>query len=101
MGKVRIYDLAKELKLESRKVLEDARRLGVDASVPSNTLDDAVADKIREMYYPKKEPVTTQRSARLVKATKSVETATTPTSTTAPDTPATPTVQTSSAPVSQ
>jgi hypothetical protein len=30
MGKVRIYELARELKLESRKVLEDARRLGVD-----------------------------------------------------------------------
>lgn len=70
MSKVRIYELARELKLESRKVLEDARRLGVDASVPSNTLDDAVADKIREMYYPKKEPVSTQRSARLVKAAK-------------------------------
>ncbi len=74
MSKVRIYELARELKLESRKVLEDARRLGVDASVPSNTLEDAVADKIREMYYPKKEPVTTQRSARLVKAQKPAET---------------------------
>jgi translation initiation factor IF-2 len=67
MGKVRVYDLAKELKLENRKVIEDARRLGVDVSVPSNTLDDAIADKIREMYFPKKEPVTTHRSARLIK----------------------------------
>jgi translation initiation factor IF-2 len=67
MGKVRIYDLAKELKLESKKVLEDARRLGVDASVPSNTLDDAIAAKIREMYYPKKEPVAAKPTARLIK----------------------------------
>ena len=67
MGKVRIYDLAKELKLESKKVLEDARRLGVDASVPSNTLPDAVAAKIREMYYPKKEPVAAKPTARLIK----------------------------------
>ncbi len=67
MGKVRVYDLAKELKLENRKVIEDARRLGVDISVPSNTLEDAIADKIREMYFPKKEPVTTHRSARLIK----------------------------------
>lgn len=105
MSKVRIYELARELKLESRKVLEDARRLGVDASVPSNTLDDAVADKIREMYYPKKEPVTTQRSARLVKAAKPApsETTTAPATTTAPTTAPTapPTVQTPAASASQ
>ncbi|MFN8002326.1 MAG: translation initiation factor IF-2 N-terminal domain-containing protein [Acidobacteriota bacterium] len=67
MGKVRIYDLAKELKLESKKVLEDARRLGVDVSVPSNTLDDNIAAKIREMYYPKKDSVAVTRTARLIK----------------------------------
>src|SRR5262245_5387793 len=70
MGKVRIYELARELKLESRKVLEDARRLGVDVSVPSNSLDDPVADKIRELYYPKKEQTTGHRTARLVKTVK-------------------------------
>ncbi|MBI3422341.1 MAG: translation initiation factor IF-2 [Acidobacteria bacterium] len=66
-NKVRVYDLAKELKLENRKVIEDARRLGVDVSVPSNTLPDAVADKIREMYFPKKEQAATPRTARLIK----------------------------------
>jgi translation initiation factor IF-2 len=70
MGKVRIYELARELKLESRKVLEDARRLGVDVSVPSNSLDDPVADKIRELYYPKKEQSTGHRTARLVKTVR-------------------------------
>ena len=49
MSKVRIYDLAKELKLESKKILEDARRMGVDVSVPSNTLEDNIAAKIREV----------------------------------------------------
>ncbi len=72
MGKVRIYELAKELKLENRKVLEDARRMGVDVSVPSNTLPDAIADKIRETYYPKKESPTIHRTARLVKTPKQV-----------------------------
>jgi translation initiation factor IF-2 len=74
MGKVRIYELAKELKLENRKVLEDARRLGVDVSVPSNTLPDAIADKIRETYYPKKESPTIHRTARLVKHHKQAQT---------------------------
>ena len=101
MSKVRIYELARELKLESRKVLEDARRLGVEASVPSNTLEDAVADKIREMYYPKKEPVTTQRSARLVKAAKTAhETTPEPTESTTSAAPVTTTVPTPPAPVS-
>jgi translation initiation factor IF-2 len=67
MSKVRIYDLAKELKLESKKVLEDARRMGVDVSVPSNTLDDNIAAKIREMYYPKKEQTAAPQKARLIK----------------------------------
>ncbi len=66
-NKVRVYDLAKELKLENRKVIEDARRLGVDVSVPSNTLPDAVADKIRETYFPKKEQAAAPRTARLIK----------------------------------
>ncbi|MEK7829635.1 MAG: translation initiation factor IF-2 N-terminal domain-containing protein, partial [Acidobacteriota bacterium] len=68
MSKVRIYDLAKELKLESKKVLEDARRMGVDVSVPSNTLEDPIAARIREMYYPKKkEVVAAKPTARLIK----------------------------------
>src|SRR5262245_53982112 len=67
MSKVRIYDLAKELKLESKKILEDARRMGVDVSVPSNTLDDNIAAKIHEMNYPKKEQAPTIHKARLIK----------------------------------
>src|SRR5262245_643775 len=67
MSKVRIYDLAKELKLESKKILEDARRMGVDVSVPSNTLPDNIAAKIREMYYPKKEQAPAIHKARLIK----------------------------------
>ena len=56
-GKVRIYELARELKLESRKIIDDARRMGVDVSVPSNTLDDPIANKIREMYFPAKKEI--------------------------------------------
>jgi MoxR-like ATPase len=67
MSKVRIYDLAKELKLESKKVLEDARRMGVDVSVPSHTLDDNIAAKIREMYYPEKKQPAPLPKARLIK----------------------------------
>src|SRR5262249_57119755 len=44
--------------------------MGVDVSVASNTLDDAIAAKIREMYYPKKkEAAAPTRTARLIKHT--------------------------------
>ena len=68
MSKVRIYELAKELRLESRKVLEDARRFGAKVSAPSSSVDAAIAEKIRELYYPKKQAA--QRAPRLVKAHK-------------------------------
>ena len=66
MSKVRIYDLAKELKQESKRLLEEVRREGVDVSVPSNTISKELAEKIRNRYFPKKE-VVTQRTVRVVK----------------------------------
>src|SRR5262245_57624423 len=53
-NKIRIYDLAKELKLDNKKVIEDARREGIDVSVPSNTVPTEVAERIRAKYFPKK-----------------------------------------------
>ncbi|MEK6324119.1 MAG: translation initiation factor IF-2 [Acidobacteriota bacterium] len=69
--KIRIYDLAKELKLDNKKVMEDARREGIDVSVPSNTVPHEVADRIRLKYFPKK--VAQQVGPRLVKHVKHVE----------------------------
>src|SRR5215510_11378312 len=51
--KIRIYDLAKELKLDNKKVLEDARREGIDVSVPSNTVPHEVAERIRQKFFQK------------------------------------------------
>jgi len=72
MGKLRIYKLAKELRRESRKIIEEARRLGVNVKVPSNQIDDAIADKIRSKYKPISSGSKTESQAigrvRLVKA---------------------------------
>ncbi|MGH9940909.1 MAG: translation initiation factor IF-2 N-terminal domain-containing protein, partial [Pyrinomonadaceae bacterium] len=65
-SKIRIYDLAKELKLESKRLIEEVRREGVDVSVPSNTISKELAEKIRNKYFPKKEP-TAPRAVRVVK----------------------------------
>ena len=71
-SKIRIYDLAKELKMESKRLIEEVRREGVDVSVPSNTISKELAEKIRNKYFPKKEP-TVQRSIRVVKKAKHAE----------------------------
>src|ERR1044071_178823 len=69
--KIRIYDLAKELKLDNKKVMEDARREGIDVSVPSNTVPHEVAERIRLKYFPKK--IVPQVGPRLVKHVKQAE----------------------------
>ncbi|HEY7545208.1 MAG TPA: translation initiation factor IF-2 [Blastocatellia bacterium] len=72
--KIRIYDLAKELKLDNKKVLEDARREGVDVSVPSNTVPFEVAERIRTKYFPKKaKPSVGPRLVKVVKHEAEVE----------------------------
>ena len=53
-SKVRIYDLAKELKLDTKRLIEEVRREGVDVSVPSNSVSKELAEKIRNKYFPKK-----------------------------------------------
>src|SRR3954452_16724976 len=65
-SKVRLYDLAKELKQDTKRLIEDVRREGVDVSVPSNSVSKELADKIRNKYFPKKETVA-PRAVRVVK----------------------------------
>ncbi|MBV9924185.1 MAG: translation initiation factor IF-2 [Acidobacteria bacterium] len=71
-SKIRIYDLAKELKMESKRLIEEVRREGVDVSVPSNTISKELAEKIRNKYFPKKEPAV-HRAIRVVKKAKHAE----------------------------
>jgi len=65
-SKVRIYDLAKELKLDTKRRIEEVRREGVDVSVPSNSVSKELAEKIRNKYFPKKE-TTVKRAVKVVK----------------------------------
>jgi translation initiation factor IF-2 len=65
-SKIRIYDLAKELKLESKRLIEEIRREGVDVSVPSNTVSKELAEKIRNRYFPKTAPPK-ERAIRVIK----------------------------------
>ncbi len=65
-SKIRIYDLAKELKLDTKRLIEEVRREGVDVSVPSNSVSKELAEKIRNKYFPKKE-VAVKRTVKVVK----------------------------------
>jgi hypothetical protein len=65
-SKIRIYDLAKELKLDTKRLIEEVRREGVDVNVPSNSVSKELAEKIRNKYFPKKE-TTVKRGVRVVK----------------------------------
>ena len=51
--KVRIYDLAREVKQDTKRILEELKREGADVSVPSNSVAKELADKIRNKYFPK------------------------------------------------
>src|SRR2546423_15697037 len=65
-SKVRIYDLAKELKIDTKRLIEEVRREGVDVSVPSNSVSKELAEKIREKYFPKQAAVA-KRAIKVVK----------------------------------
>src|SRR5258707_843640 len=65
-SKVRIYDLAKDLKIDTKRLIEEVRREGVDVSVPSNSISKELAEKIRDKYFPKKDAAV-KRTVRIVK----------------------------------
>src|SRR5688572_6439918 len=72
--KIRIYDLARELKQDAKRVMEDLRREGADVSVPSNSVSFELAEKVRLKYFPKTE-VAPKRGIKVIKATKKSESA--------------------------
>ncbi|HKC64552.1 MAG TPA: translation initiation factor IF-2 N-terminal domain-containing protein, partial [Pyrinomonadaceae bacterium] len=71
-SKVRLYDLAKELKQDTKRIIEEVRREGVDVSVPSNSISKELADKIRNRYFPKKEQTAPRKVVVVKKARPAV-----------------------------
>ena len=65
MGKIKLYDIAKELNLTSKEVLELAKKLNIDAKSHLSSVDEADAVKIRESVKsskPKKEDKKPEKS---------------------------------------
>ena len=67
--KIRIYDLAREIKQDAKRVMEDLRREGADVNVPSNSVSAELAEKVRLKYFPKTE-VAPKRGIKIIKAAK-------------------------------
>lgn len=67
--KIRVYDLAKEVKQDTKRIMEELRREGADISVPSNSVSAELAEKIRQKYVTKTE-VAPKRTIKVIKATK-------------------------------
>src|SRR5262249_7275269 len=65
-SKVRLYDLAKDIKIDTKRLIEEVRREGVDVSGPSNSISKELAEKIRDKYFPKKDTAV-KRAVRIVK----------------------------------
>ena len=71
---VRIYDLAKELKQDTKRVMEELRRAGADVSVASNSVPIEFADKLRNKYIAKAEAPAKPRAIKVIKAARKEET---------------------------
>ncbi len=64
---IRIYDLAREVKQDTKRVMEDLRREGADVSVASNSVPFEIAEKVRNKYFPKPEAAP-KRAIKVIKA---------------------------------
>lgn len=70
---IRIYDLAREVKQDTKRVMEDLRREGADVSVASNSVPYELAEKVRNKYFPKTEAAPKRAIKVIKKADKPVE----------------------------
>ncbi len=71
--KIRVYDLAREVKQDTKRVMEDLRREGADISVPSNSVSAELADKVRQKYFPKAETAPQRKIKVIKKAAKATK----------------------------
>ncbi|HKM43799.1 MAG TPA: translation initiation factor IF-2 [Limnochordia bacterium] len=55
MKKIRIYELAKELELESKVIVDFLHDLGAEVSNHMSTIEPGIADMLREHYAPEEE----------------------------------------------
>lgn len=67
--KIRVYDLARDLKQDTKRIIEDLRREGADVDVPSNSVSVELAEKVRNKYFPKVD-TSPKRAIKIIKAVR-------------------------------
>ncbi|MBK8810950.1 MAG: translation initiation factor IF-2 [Acidobacteria bacterium] len=72
-NKIRVYDLAREVKQDTKRIIEDLRREGADIDVPSNSVPKELAEKIRNKYIPKIDAAP-KRAIKVIKKRHDAET---------------------------
>ena len=74
MGKVKIHELAKELDLTSKEIIEKATELGIEAKSHMSSIDESEADKIKEKLSKKSSKTEkTSKTEKPVKEEKTVK----------------------------
>ena len=58
MSKIRIFALAKDLNVDSKRMLEILHEMGVDAKTASSTIDDETAELVKALIADENKPVT-------------------------------------------
>ena len=53
LGKIKIYELAKELNLTSKEVMEKAKELSIEVKTHMSSIEESEAKKIKEQYSKK------------------------------------------------
>jgi len=78
--KIRVHELSKELGLTSKELLALAQKLGIGATSPSASIEDAQADRIRRRADADglRREVQPEEPAKAAKATKATKSATAP-----------------------
>ncbi len=73
--KIRVHELSKELGLTSKELLTLAQKLGIGASSPSASIEDAQADRIRRRADADglRREVAPEEAAKAAKATKATK----------------------------
>lgn len=66
-NKIRIYELAKELDLKSKFVVEFLNDLGADVSNHMSSIDEDIANMLREHFAPEEEETLVREETKVVK----------------------------------
>ena len=64
MGKMKIHELAKELNLSSKELLEKVKEMGIDAKSHMSALEEKDIEKVRKAFTNKKEDVKEKKETK-------------------------------------